>query len=64
MGRIVVMNGDAQRAGLQAWEAAAAAGKPRGHRPGDEPPRPNRNNTEPRANITDPDCRVMRNQKG
>jgi len=55
---------DAQRAKLQAWEAAAAAGKPRGHRPGDEPPRPNRNNTEPRANITDPDVRVMRNQKG
>jgi transposase len=49
---------------LRAWEAAAAAGKPRGHRPGDEPPRPNRNNTEPRANITDPDVRVMRNQKG
>ena len=55
---------DAQRAKLQAWETAAAAGKPRGHRPGDEPPRPNRNNTEPRANITDPDVRVMRNQKG
>src|SRR5437016_1917460 len=55
---------DAQRAKLAAWEAAAAAGKPRGHRPGDEPPRPNRNNTEPRANITDPDVRVMRNQKG
>ena len=31
---------DAPRAGLAAWEAAAAAGKPRGHRPGDEPPRP------------------------
>jgi len=55
---------DAQRAKLAAWEAAAAAGKPRGHRPGDEPPRPNRDNTEPRANITDPDVRVMRNQKG
>jgi hypothetical protein len=27
-------------------------------------PRTNRNNTEPRANITDPDVRVMRNQKG
>ena len=26
--------------------------------------RTNRNNTEPRANITDPDVRVMRNQKG
>ena len=36
----------------------------RRRRPGDEPPRPNRNNTEPRANITDPDVRVMRNQKG
>ena len=34
-----------------------------GRRPGDEP-RTNRNNTEPRANITDPDVRVMRNQKG
>jgi transposase len=53
-----------QQAKVKAWEAAAAAGKPRGHRPGDEPPRPNRNNTEPRANITDPDVRVMRNQKG
>jgi len=55
---------DAQRAKQEAWEAAAAAGKRRGHRPGDEPPRANRNNTEPRANITDPDVRVMRNQKG
>ena len=55
---------DAERAKLEAWQAAAAAGKRRGHRPGDEPPRPNRNNTEPRANITDPDVRVMRNQKG
>jgi hypothetical protein len=26
--------------------------------------RTNRNNTEPRANVTDPDVRVMRNQKG
>src|SRR5262249_44537816 len=32
-------------------------------RPADEP-RTTRNNTEPRANITDPDVRVMRNQKG
>jgi transposase len=55
--------GEAQRAKVQAWEAAAAAGKPRGSRPADQP-RTNRNNTEPRANITDPDVRVMRNQKG
>jgi transposase len=55
---------DAQQAKQQAWDAAAAAGKRGGRRPGDEPPRPNRNNTEPRANITDPDVRVMRNQKG
>ena len=55
---------DAQRAKQEAWDAAAAAGKRGGHRPGDEPPRPNRNNTEPWANITDPDVRVMRNQKG
>ena len=55
---------DAQRAKQKAWDAAAAAGKRRGHRPGDEPPRANRDNTEPRANITDPDVRVMRNQKG
>src|SRR5215510_13670683 len=54
---------DAQRAKQQAWDEAAAAGKPRGHRPGDEP-RANRGGTEPRANITDPDVRMMRNQKG
>jgi transposase len=54
---------DAQRAKQQAWDAAAAAGKPRGRRAGDEP-RANRAGTEPRANITDPDVRVMRNQKG
>jgi transposase len=55
---------DAQRAKQEAWDAAAAAGKRGGRRPGAEPPRTNRNNTEPRANITDPDVRVMRNQKG
>ena len=54
---------DAQLARQEAWDAAAAARKPRGHRPGDEP-RANRAGTEPRANITDPDVRVMRNQKG
>jgi hypothetical protein len=43
--------------------AAGGAGNPRGRRPGDEP-RANRAGTEPRANITDPDVRVMRNQKG
>ena len=54
----------AQRASQQAWDAAAAAGKRRsGRRPVDEP-RANRAGTEPRANITDPDVRVMRNQKG
>jgi transposase len=54
----------AQRAKQQAWDAAAAARKPRsGRRPGDEP-RANRAGTEPRANITGPDVRVMRNQKG
>jgi hypothetical protein len=55
---------DAQWAKQQAWDAAAAAGRRGGRRPGDEPPRTNHNNTEPRANITDPDVRVMRNQKG
>src|SRR5690349_4472758 len=54
---------DAQRAKQEAWDAAAAAGKRGGRRPGDEPPA-NHNHTEPRANITDPDVRVMRNQKG
>jgi transposase len=55
---------DAQRAKQEAWDAAAAAGKQRsGRRPVDEP-RANRAGTEPRANITDPDVRVMRNQKG
>ena len=43
---------DAQRAKQQAWDAAAAAGKRRGHRPGDEPPRrtvttPSRGRTSP-----------------
>ena len=54
---------DAQRGKQEAWDTAAAAGKRRGRRPGDEP-RANRAGTEPRANITDPDVRVMRNQKG
>jgi hypothetical protein len=35
----------------------------RGGRPAEEP-RTSRNNTRPRANITDLDVRVMRNQKG
>jgi transposase len=55
---------DEQRAKQEAFDAAAAAGKRGGRRPGTEPPRTNHNNTEPRANITDPDVRVMRNQKG
>ncbi len=54
---------DAQRAKVEAWEAAAAAGTRRGQRPADEP-RANRAGTEPRANLTDPDVRVMRNKKG
>src|SRR6266496_2976085 len=57
---------DAQRAKQQAWDAAAADPDlpgPRGRRPGDEP-RTNRNNTAPRGNVTDPDCRVMKGQKG
>jgi transposase len=55
---------DEQRAKQEAWDAAAAAGKRRGRRPAGEPPRANRAGTEPRANTTDPDVRVMRNQKG
>ena len=55
---------DAQRAKQEAWDAAAAGRRPRpARRPNDEP-RANRAGTEPRANITDPDVRVMRNQKG
>ena len=55
---------DAQRAEQDAWDAAVAAGTRRGgRRPGDEP-RKNRAGTEPRANTTDPDVRVMRNQQG
>jgi transposase len=51
---------DAQRAKQVAWDAAAAGRRQRSaRRPADEP-RINRNNTEPRANITDPDVRVMR----
>ena len=53
-----------QRAKQAAWDAAAAARRPRAaRRPADEP-RTNPDNTPPRANITGPDCRVMRNQKG
>ena len=52
---------EAQRAKQEAWEAAAAAEKRRGHGPGDEP-RASRAGTEPRANITDPDVRVMRKE--
>jgi hypothetical protein len=55
---------DVQRAKRQAWDAAAAAGRRGGRRPGGEPPRTSHNNTGPRANITGPDVRVMRNQKG
>jgi transposase len=54
---------DAQRAKVEAWQAATAAGTRRGQRPADEP-RANRAGTEPRANLTDPDVRVMRNKKG
>ena len=54
---------DAQRARQDAWDAAAAAGKRGGRRPGDEPPA-NHSHTGPRANITNQDVRVMRNQKG
>jgi transposase len=55
---------DAQRAKQAAWDAAAADRRQRAaRRPADEP-RTNRNNTPPRANTTDPDVRVMRNQKG
>jgi hypothetical protein len=55
---------DAQRAKQEARDAAAAAGKRRGRRPADEPPRASRAGTGPRADITGPDVRVMRNQKG
>ena len=55
---------EAQWARQEAWDAAVATGKQRGgRRPGDEP-RKNRAGTEPRANTTDPDVRVMRHQKG
>lgn len=55
---------DQQKAKVAAWEAAAAERRPRGRRPADEPPRANRAGTEPRANTTDPDVRIMRGQKG
>jgi transposase len=56
--------GDAQRAKQQASDAAAAEGRSRPPRRPPDQPRTNRSNTEPWANITDPDVRVMRNQKG
>ena len=55
---------DAQRGKQEAWDAAAAARKPRSGRRPDDEPRANRAGTEPRADITDPGVRVMRNQKG
>jgi hypothetical protein len=52
------------RNGLRKPEDAAAQGRPRAARRPTDEPRTNRNNTEPRADTTDPDVRVMRNQKG
>ena len=55
---------DAQRTKQQAWDAAAATRARRGgQRPADEP-RANCAGTEPRANLTDPDVRIMRSKKG
>jgi hypothetical protein len=42
----------AQRARQQAWDAAAAEGRPRAPRRPPDQPRTNRNNTEPPTNIT------------
>jgi transposase len=53
----------AARDRLAARTRAADRRQRSARRPADEP-RANRNNTGPRANITDPDVRVMRNQKG
>jgi hypothetical protein len=55
---------EAQRAKVEAWDAAAAAREPRGGQRPNEEPRANRAGTEPRANLTDPDVRIMRNKKG
>lgn len=55
---------DAQRAKVEAWEAGTAARAPRSGKRPDDQPRANRAGTEPRANLTDPDVRVMRNKKG
>src|SRR5262245_46589219 len=55
---------EAQRVKVEAWDAAAAARKPRGGQRPSEEPRANRAGTEPLANLTDPDVRVMRNKKG
>ena len=50
---------EAQRAKVEAWDAAAAAGRPRGGQRPSERPRANRAGTEPQANLTDPDVRIM-----
>jgi len=55
---------DAQRVKQEAWDAAAAAGKRGGHRPVLSHRARTAAITEPRANITGPDMRVMRNQNG
>jgi hypothetical protein len=54
---------DAQRARQEAWMRPRRLGHGGAGAAGDEP-RTNRTSTPPRANTTDPDVRVMRNQKG
>jgi len=51
----------AQQAKKEAWQARKDAGSPRpGRRPSDEAGPGTRNNTTPRANVTDPDARTMK----
>jgi transposase len=53
---------DAQKAKIAAWEARRAAGSWHGRKPGDKPPRATVSGSEPRANLTDPDARMMRSK--
>jgi hypothetical protein len=52
----------AQDAKLAAWRARKAAGGRLGPKPAPTPPARTRNGAEPRANTTDPDCRVMKSK--
>ena len=60
-GAAATRSGPGNKPGMPPWRRARGAG---GAVRATTRRAPNPNNTEPRANITDPDVRIMRNQKG